>query len=163
VGIAAVAKQSNLGSTCSMQAKILIQQLRAENASCLKGADVFDHPVDPAQLAVFLADPGNEMVIAMVAHKVVGMASGVVLLHPDKAPAFLVAEIGVSKDMRRQGIGTALLRRLLQLARARGCRGIWLATEADNTAARALYGKLAARETPDVVVCDWDGAMDEGE
>jgi ribosomal protein S18 acetylase RimI-like enzyme len=145
-----------------MQAKIPIHQLRVENASCLKGADVFDHLVDPVQLAAFIADPGHEMVIAMVADKVVGMASGVVLLHPDKPPAFLVCEVGVSKDMRRNGIGTALLRRLLQLARARGCRGLWLATEADNTAARALYGKLGARETQGVVVCDWDGAMDEG-
>ncbi|WP_114286511.1 GNAT family N-acetyltransferase [Candidatus Halocynthiibacter alkanivorans] len=145
-----------------MQDKIQIRHLGAENAWLLEGADVFDHPVDLVQLAAFIADPGHEMIIAVVAGKIVGMASGSVLLHPDKPPAFLISEVGVSKDMRLRGIGTALLRRLLQLARARGCRGIWLATEANNAAARALYRKLGARETQDVVVCDWDGAMDEG-
>ena len=145
-----------------MQDKIQIRHLGAENAWLLEGADVFDHPVDLVQLAAFIADPGHEMIIAVVAGKVVGMASGTVLLHPDKPPAFLISEVGVNKDMRLHGIGTALLRRLLQLARARGCRGIWLATEANNAAARALYHKLGARETQGVVVCDWDGAMDEG-
>ena len=49
---------------------------------------------------------------------------------------------------------------LIRLVRARGCVGIWLATERNNAAARGLYRKLDARETEGIVVYDWDGAMD---
>ena len=47
----------------------------------------------------------------------------------------------------------------MERARARGCKGIWLATETDNIAARALYRRLGADETTGIVVYDWDGAM----
>lgn len=35
-----------------------------------------------------------------------------------------------------------------------------IATEVDNVDARVLYRKLDARETGEIVVYDWDGAMD---
>lgn len=101
------------------------------------------------------------MVFATLAERVVGMASGTVLLHPDKPPALFVNEVGVDEDLRNQGIGAALTQRLLDMGRARGCEGIWLATEGDNAPARALYRKLGARETKEIVVYDWDGAMDD--
>jgi ribosomal protein S18 acetylase RimI-like enzyme len=75
------------------------------------------------------------------------MASGTVLLHPDKQPAFFINEVSVVEDLRRTGIATALCERLLEVARAKGCKGVWLATEADNAEARALYRKLRARQT----------------
>lgn len=134
--------------------------LDPQTAPLLDGADVFDNPVDPAQLAAFLADPGHHMVLAMQGSRVIGFASGNVLLHPDKPPAFFINEVGVNENMRQRGIATELCRRLMDLARGKGYRGIWLATETDNTAARALYRKLQARETDAVVVYDWDGAMD---
>ena len=139
---------------------ITFHRLRAENAGLLEDADVFDNPVDPRQLAAFVADRGHEMVFAMAGKTVVGMASGTVLLHPDKPPAFFIAEVGVNEDMRLRGIATELVQMLLNVARESGYRGIWLATESDNVEARALYRKLGARSTEAVVVYDWDGAMD---
>jgi ribosomal protein S18 acetylase RimI-like enzyme len=53
-----------------------------------------------------------------------------------------------------------LVENLLAIARSRGCKGIWVATEGDNSAARALYAKAGARMTDGIVVYDWDGAMD---
>ncbi|MCK0168107.1 GNAT family N-acetyltransferase [Jannaschia sp. S6380] len=135
--------------------------LTAKNAPTLRGADVFDKAVDPDMLSAFVSDTGHEMIFAATGADVIGFASGNVLLHPDKPPAFFVSEVGVEAAWRRQGIATALVDRLIRLARDRGCRGIWLATETDNVAARALYRRLAARETGAVVVYDWDGAMDE--
>lgn len=135
--------------------------LSAGNAHLLDDADVFDHATDPVQLARFVADPGHELVFATCDGTVIGFASGAVLLHPDKAPAFFVSEVGVNEGFRQRGIATALCRMLIGLARDRGCKGIWLATETDNTAARALYRRLEARETEAVVVYDWDGAMDD--
>lgn len=123
--------------------------------------EVFDNPVDADQLAEFVQDAGHEMVFAVADGRLLGMASGTVLRHPDKQPALFVNEVGVAEDMRNQGLGAELTQRLIDLARAQGCKGIWLATEEDNAPARALYRKLGARETGGIVVCDWDGAMDE--
>jgi ribosomal protein S18 acetylase RimI-like enzyme len=146
-----------------MQERITYHRLGPHDAALLDGADVFDNPIDHVQLAGFLSDPGHEMVIAIVGTRVVGMASGTVLLHPDKLPAFFIAEVGVNEDMRNRGIGTALVENLLAVARSRGCKGIWVATEGGNNAARALYAKAGARMTDGIVVYDWDGAMDASE
>lgn len=125
------------------------------------GEGLFDNPVRPDQARAFLDDPAHVLVMAYAGDQAVGMATGQVMLHPDKPPAFFVAEVGVRDAWQRQGIAKRMCTRLLEEVRARGCEGIWLATEGDNVAARALYTSLEARETGDVVVYDWDGAMGE--
>lgn len=119
---------------------------------------VFDNPVDPARAWAFLATRVNELVVALDRGEVVGFASGTVLMHPDKPTQFLVNEVSVHETFRRQGIATRLLERIMDLARDRGCEGIWVAAEGDNAPARSLYRRLGARETGDVVVYDWDDA-----
>ncbi len=137
-----------------------LHRLDARTMAQLATAEVFDKAVDPEQLAAFVQDPGHELVFACRGDSVVGFASGTVLLHPDKPPAFFVNEVEVSAALRRRGLGTTLCRQLIAVARDRGCEGIWLATETDNAPARALYRALGARETEDVVIYDWDGALD---
>lgn len=138
---------------------VTYQRLDRETAATLEGAEVFDNAVDAVQLAAFVDDPGHELVFAICGLIVIGFASGTVLLHPDKSPALFVNEVDVAPDWQRQGIGTALCQRLIDVARGRGCEGIWLATERENAAARGLYRALGARETGGIVVYDWDGAM----
>ncbi len=121
---------------------------------------LFDMALKPAQAEAFLGDPNHLLVLAFEGEEAVGMASGQIMFHPDKDPALFVNEVGVRETHRRRGIGKLVNARLLDEGRARGCRGIWLATEGDNVAARALYRSLEARETKDIVVYDWDGAMD---
>lgn len=122
---------------------------------------LFDNPIRADQARAFLEDPLHEIVLAFAGPQVVGMATGQIMFHPDKPPAFFVAEVGVRDDWQRQGIAKQLCTRLMQIALARGCEGIWLATELDNAPARALYRSLGARETGDIVVYDWDNrAMD---
>jgi ribosomal protein S18 acetylase RimI-like enzyme len=145
----------------AMNEEITYHILAPQNARQLQGSDVFDNNVDPEQLTAFLADPGHEMVFAAVGARIIGMASGTVLLHPDKQPAFFINEVGVNEDFRRRGIAISLCKLLMKVARDRGCRGIWLATEIDNIEARGLYRRLDARETRGIVVYDWDGAMDD--
>lgn len=134
--------------------------LNAENARMLERADVFDNAVDPEFLKAFVSTSGHEMIFARVHDSVIGFASGTVLLHPDKPPAFFINEVGVAEEMRRRGIAGTLCRNLIEQARDVGCQGIWLATEMGNKPARALYQSLNARETGEIVVYDWDGAMD---
>ena len=121
---------------------------------------LFDNAVLPEQAKAFLADPLHEIMLAFDEEEAVGMATGQILLHPDKPPALFIAEVGVREEYQRQGIAKRLCEALMRHARDRGCQGIWLATEADNTPARALYRSLDARETGGIVVYDWDGAMD---
>ncbi len=120
---------------------------------------LFDNPLDPAQAKDFLDDPLHMMVLAFDAAEAVGMATGTVLLHPDKRPSFFVNEVGVREGWMRRGIGTAVARKLIDVARRHGCNGVWLATEADNRAALALYRAMGGVEQ--AAVCfGWDGALD---
>ena len=121
---------------------------------------IFDYPVDPVQAAAFLGDPLLALVLARVAGVVVGMASATVLLHPDKQPSLFINEVGVHEAYRRQGIATQLTQALIAIGRARGCKGVWIATESDNAPARALYQAMGGRLTEEVVIYVWDGAMD---
>lgn len=144
-----------------MEAAPKFHVLNAQNANVLLDSDVFDEDVMPEQLSAFVDDPNHDLIFATVDNVPVGIASGAMLLHPDKAPAFFIAEVGVNEEWRRLGIASGLVSRLIRLARKKGSVGIWLATELDNDEARGLYRKLNARETQDIVVYDWDGAMDD--
>ncbi|MCV6594283.1 MAG: GNAT family N-acetyltransferase [Silicimonas sp.] len=138
---------------------IIIRNLGPEEAHVLDrvAPGVFDNPVDPTQTFGFLATRVNEIVVALSGGEVVGMATGTVLMHPDKPFGFFINEVGVAEDFRRQGIGTRLLTRLIDLARDRGCEEIWLATEGDNIAARALYRKFDTEETEGIVMYAFRG------
>ena len=87
--------------------------------------DVFDHPVDAALAAEFLADPRHHLAIAIDDGRIVGMASGVHYIHPDKAPELWVNEVGVAASYRGRGIGRRVLGALLDHGRALGCREGW--------------------------------------
>lgn len=132
--------------------------LGPDDASVLEHVhdDVFDHPVDPVLARTFLASPHHLIVVARDGGTVVGMASGVLYLHPDKPLQLFANEVGVAGPWQRQGLGRRLVSHLLEEARARGCTEAWVATEGDNTAARALYRSTGGEEDPErPVVYSW--------
>ncbi len=145
--------------------EIIIRRLGEADLTLLLSVKdgVFDHPLRSDQARAFLEDALHEIVVATDGAEIIGMASGTILFHPDKPPAFFIAEVGTHEDYQRRGIATRMVETLMQIARDRGCEGIWLATEADNEPARSLYRQLGARETAGIVVYDWDGAMDDPE
>ncbi len=113
--------------------------------------DVFDDPIDPRWTAEFLADPRHHLAVAIHDGVVVGMASAVHYVHPDKGPELWVNEVGVAPTHRGRGVGTRLLRVLFDHARALGCAEAWVLTDRTNNAARLLYegaGGTAARDDP---------------
>jgi aminoglycoside 6'-N-acetyltransferase I len=101
--------------------------------------DVFDGPVRARWASAFLADRRHHLVVALADGVVVGMASAVDYVHPDKAPQLWINEIGVAPAHRRRGVGRRLLDALLAHGRTLGCTEAWLGTEDDNVAARRLY------------------------
>ncbi len=137
-----------------------IRELRAPDLDLLLAVPpgLFDNPVRPEQARAFLNDPGHILLLAFDGDHAVGMVSATRLLHPDKKPALFVNEVGTRDSHLRQGIATALLTHLLALARARGCDGVWLGTEPDNTAALGRYRKLGGVEES-FVGFGWDDAL----
>lgn len=114
--------------------------------------DVFDHAVDPAQARAFLRAPGHLIVVALDRGTVVAMATGAVLLHPDKPPQLFVNEVGTDPAWRRRGLARRLLALLLARGRELGCTAAWVATEAGNREARALYVDAGGTEDAEQAV-----------
>jgi aminoglycoside 6'-N-acetyltransferase I len=111
--------------------------------------DVFDDEVNPLWAAEFAADPRHHMVVALDGARVVGMASGVHYLHPDKPNELFVNEVGVAPTHHRRGIARRLLDALFAEGRAAGCSQAWVATDVSNAKARALYSSTGGQESPE--------------
>ena len=127
-----------------------IRMLRAADAPVLsRVADgVFDNAIDARWTAEFFADPRHHLAVALDADEVIGMASAVHYVHPDKPPELWVNEVGVAPSHQREGIGKKLLAMLFAHGRALGCTQAWLGTEESNVAARRLYGSVGGEEAP---------------
>jgi aminoglycoside 6'-N-acetyltransferase I len=125
----------------------------ADTELILSAADgVFDDAAEPALTAKFLEDPRHHIVAAVVEGRLVGFASAVHYIHPDKPPELWINEVGVAPAYQRQGVGRRLIDALLAHGRALGCKEAWVLTEHDNEAARALYRSAGASEET-VVYC----------
>jgi ribosomal protein S18 acetylase RimI-like enzyme len=135
-------------------AGIAVRMLEPGDASVLErvAPEVFDHDVDPELAREFLADPRHHLAIAIEDGVVVGFASGVHYVHPDKPAELFVNEVGVASTHRRRGIGRRLLALLFAHAEALGCREAWVATEPGNVAARRLYATAGGTEGPEPFV-----------
>ena len=118
-----------------------IRILHAGDLSILERVadDVFDRPVDPHWSAEFLADPRHHLAVAIDGGIVVGMASGVHYLHPDKPPQLFINEVGVASSHQGRGIGRRVLDALLERGRSLGCSEAWVLTDESNSIARKLY------------------------
>ncbi len=100
---------------------------------------VLDHPVNPGLWREFLADPRHHLVVAIEDGVVIGVASGVHYVHPDKPAELFINEIGVAAARRGEGIGRRLLDALLEEGRVLGCRQAWVLADPGNAMAERLY------------------------
>ena len=107
---------------------------------------VFDHDLNPALVAEFLADGRHHLAVAIEDGMVVGFASGVHYVHPDKPAELWINEVGVAPSHHRRGIGKAIIEALLQHAKILGCREAWVLTDRSNTAAMRLYASTGGEE-----------------
>ena len=124
--------------------RIFLLDARTQGALARVADGVFDDPIRPDSLATFLAAGNHHMALATCGDEVVGMASAVSTIHPDKLPELWINEVGVAAAHQRQGIGRRLLGRLLELARHLGCREAWVLADPDNAPALALYRAVAS-------------------
>lgn len=133
---------------------IIIRVLGPDDTAVLEqvAVDVFDNEVDPRWSAEFLADPRHHLAVALDDGQVVGMASAVHYVHPDKPPELWINEVAVAPSHHHRGIGRQLLDALFARGRTLGCQEAWVLTEQNNAAARGLYGAVGGVEAPEPVV-----------
>ena len=122
----------------------------------LDAAELFDHEPTPEWTERFLAEDGHHLLFALGAERQpIGFVSGVELTHPDKGIELFLYELGVHPDHRNRGVGRALVRALADLARDRGCYGMWVLTDAENPAAVAAYGAAGAGPGEPQLMLSW--------
>jgi ribosomal protein S18 acetylase RimI-like enzyme len=121
----------------------------------LAGADLFDEPPTEAWTKKFLSSEGHHLLVALEDGRPVGFVSGVETTHPDKGTEMFLYELSVHPDYRNRGIGRALVGALTDIAKARGCYGMWVGTETDNVAALATYRAAGAASPEPFVVLSW--------
>lgn len=132
-----------------------IRLLTTKDAELLANADadVFDDAIIPASAAEFLADPRHHMAVAIANEVIVGFASAVCYVHPDKpAPEFWINEVGVAESHQGRGLAKQIMACLLDKARQLGCAEAWVLTEQDNTAAKRLYQSAGGIEAANNIV-----------
>jgi ribosomal protein S18 acetylase RimI-like enzyme len=111
--------------------------------------EVFDNPIDANLTKEFLADPRHHIAVAIDDGLVVGFASALHYVHPDKPPELWINEVAVAPTHRRLGLGKAVLKSLFEVGRAHNCTVAWVLTDRTNTAAMALYASVGGTEGAD--------------
>ena len=101
--------------------------------------DVFDHDIDPACLAAYVADPRHAMFVALEGDLVIGQIRGSVHLQPDRAPDLYIDNLGTAPSRQRRGIAASLMQAMLAWGKAQGCTYAWVATETHNEQAKGFY------------------------
>lgn len=110
---------------------------------------VFDDVIEASWCDEFFADPRHHLAAAFDGSMVIGMASGVHYLHPDKPPEMFVNEAGVALAYQNLGVGRRLLTALLAHAASLGCESAWVLTDESNAAARRMYAAAGGVELRD--------------
>ena len=126
-----------------------------DDADVLAASPLFDGPADSEATHRFLADPRHHLLVAYESGLPVGFVSGVEMTHPDKGTEMFLYELAVDEEHRRRGVATALVNRLAGVARARGCYGMWVATDEQNAPAQATYRGANGVPEPGQIVFTW--------
>jgi GNAT superfamily N-acetyltransferase len=121
-----------------------------DDATVVAAGHLFDGPARPDATARFLAEPSHHLLLAYDedwSDHPVGMVTGVETTHPDKGTEMFLYELAVDEAAQGRGIGRSLVTALADLARDRGCYGMWVLTDDGNPAAVKAY--TAAGGTPE--------------
>lgn len=98
----------------------------------------------PEELAALVASDGSILLVAREPDekgRIVGMLS-LTLYRVPTGMRSIVEDVVVDESMRRQGVGEALVRRAIELAREAGASGVALTSNPQREAANRLYQSL---------------------
>jgi len=116
---------------------------------------LFDEPARLDATRLFLESPTHHLCIAYEGDAPAGFVSGVETTHPDKGTEMFLYELAVDDAHRRRGIGHALVAALAARAQERGCYGMWVLTDAPNTAAVRTYQSAGGTTQNEQLMIDW--------
>ena len=95
----------------------------------------------------FLANPANYLIIAEADGRLAGFVVAYRLDRLDRSACqLLVYEVDVAPDLRRRGIGAALMAFVRQIVAEEGLMEAFAVTEQANEAAVALYRRTGAQQ-----------------
>jgi ribosomal protein S18 acetylase RimI-like enzyme len=98
-------------------------------------------PLDAEALRALVAWPGNRLLVARVDADIMGALTLVIFPIPTGLRAW-IEDVVVDDAARGQGIGEALTREAVRLARADGARSIDLTSRPSRAAANRLYERV---------------------
>jgi ribosomal protein S18 acetylase RimI-like enzyme len=125
-----------------------------DEGKLLDAEELFDWPMKPDAVERFLNDPSHHVLIAYSDGEPAGFVSGVEMTHPDKGTEMFLYELGVGDPFRRQGVATALVEALKDLAHEKGCYAMWVLCDDDNEAAVKTYRKVGGSASKPTLF-DW--------
>ncbi|HUQ39139.1 MAG TPA: GNAT family N-acetyltransferase [Acidimicrobiales bacterium] len=133
-----------------------LRWLHAGDVDAVVGAGhLFDDDATREWAERFLDEPTHHLCIAYVDGEPAGFVSGMEMTHPDKGTEMFLYELGVDERHQGQGIATALIETLADLAAGRGCYGMWVLTDDDNAAAMSAYTRAGARNPTPQTMLEW--------
>ncbi len=97
-------------------------------------------------LSEYVKTDRNVFCVAYMDDAFAGIASAYVLTKPEGERWLYVDEVDTVQNKQRKGVGTALMRHLLDYATKNDCQELWLGTETDNVSAQVLYRSLIPDE-----------------
>lgn len=104
----------------------------------------------------FLADRHNYLIVAEIEGKPVGYLLGYKMMRLDGSrPMMCLYDLEVAQQYRRQGIGRMLVEEVRRHCEENNFLKMWVLTDEDNTAARALYEARGAEVQPGEPVLYW--------
>ena len=112
-------------------------------------ADVFDEAIDAELLTQFVWQPSHQalFIVCDAAAAAAAAAAGAVVVGQikvqivqsvDQPTSLYIDNLGVAPTHQRRGVASALIEAAKQWGREARAQSIWVATELDNSAARAL-------------------------
>lgn len=109
-------------------------------------------PPDPAYLRAFEAvdlNPNDVLLVAVDGARVVACGQLTVLhgLSRRGTSRGLIESVRVASSHRSGGLGERLIRRIIEIARERGCGMVQLTSDASRTRAHAFYARLGFEAT----------------
>jgi ribosomal protein S18 acetylase RimI-like enzyme len=102
-------------------------------------------PIGPESLRRLVSWTGNRLLVARVDGEIVGMLTLVMFPVPTGLRAW-IEDVVVDGAMRERGIGAALTREAVRMARGAGARTLDLTSRPSRVAANRLYERLGFRE-----------------
>jgi ribosomal protein S18 acetylase RimI-like enzyme len=134
----------------------IVRLAAGADATVAHMSHLFDESAIPEHTRRFLQDDRHHLLIAREGDDVVGFVSGVEMTHPDKGTEMFLYELAVDEPWQRHGVGRSLVTALGDLARQRGCYGMWVLTDDDNEAALATYTSAGGSRRGNQVMVDWE-------